>query len=218
MDVPPFRVAYVRGVTPTKWARIWHERRPERTLELIRTDCDQAEVLRDGRVQMAFVRLPIDQDGLNVIPLYQEIAVAVVPVEHPAAAVDDIVAADLDGETVHEATGDIDEVFALIAAGVGVVVVPQSIARLHARRDVTSRPVTDAPPTQIALAWLVESELDDSQDAAAIEDFIGIVRGRTARSSRGAGVEPDSVTPKDARGRRPRKSTNRARNGKPRRR
>ena len=41
----------------------------------------------------------------------------------------------------------------LVAAGVGLLVVPQSLARLHHRKDLTYRPVTDAPESRVALSW-----------------------------------------------------------------
>ena len=39
------------------------------------------DVLAQGRVDMCFVRLPIDRAGLHAIPLYHEVAVAVVQKE-----------------------------------------------------------------------------------------------------------------------------------------
>jgi DNA-binding transcriptional LysR family regulator len=71
--------------------------------------------------------------------------------------------------------GDAVEV---VASGTGVVIVPMSVARLHHRRDVTYRVVTDLPPTTVGLAWLVDN------DDPWVQRFIGIVRGRTERSSR----------------------------------
>lgn len=67
----------------------------------------------------------------------------------------------------------------LVAANVGVAVVPQSLARLHHRKDVTYRHVDGAPTAPVALAWLAEREDD------LIEEMVGIVRGRTVNSSRG---------------------------------
>ena len=49
---------------------------------------------------------------------------------------------------------------------------------LHHRKDAIYRPVTDLPPTTVGLAWLVDN------DDARVQMFIGIVRGRTERSSR----------------------------------
>ena len=55
---------------------------------------------------------------------------------------------------------------------------PMSVARLHARKDVVTRPVTDLEPTTVGLAWRVERDDDVTQA------FVGVVKGRTARSSR----------------------------------
>jgi DNA-binding transcriptional LysR family regulator len=71
------------------------------------------------------------------------------------------------------------EAVEVVAGGTGVLIVPMSVARLHHRRDVTFRPVTDLPTTKVGLAWRVDN------DDPRIQYFIGIVRGRTERSSRG---------------------------------
>jgi len=65
-----------------------------------------------------------------------------------------------------------------VAAGTGVVVLPMSVARLHHRKDVTFRPVTDLPTTTVGLVW--RTDHDDDR----VQAFIGVVRGRTANSSR----------------------------------
>jgi DNA-binding transcriptional LysR family regulator len=67
----------------------------------------------------------------------------------------------------------------LVASGAGVLLLPQSLARLHHRKDLTYRTVTDAPQSQIGLAWLEAVTTD------LMEELIGIVRGRTPNSSRG---------------------------------
>jgi hypothetical protein len=83
----------------------------------------------------------------------------------------------------------------LVAAGVGALVVPQSIARLHARKDVVARPVTDDETTEIAIAWLEDALTPE------IEEFVGIVRGRTAASSRSGVGSADSAAPQASAGR-----------------
>jgi DNA-binding transcriptional LysR family regulator len=162
----PLRVAFVPGVTPDKWARTWRERMPRTTLRLLPVaEEEQLAVLDRGDADMVFLRVsaPLTRAGLSVIPLYREVPVVVLPVDHPVAALDEVSVADLSGE--------------------GLPVVPMSVGRLGHRpadgRDVTIRPVVDAADSGIALAWLAAG-LD-----ARIETFIGIVRGRTARSSRG---------------------------------
>jgi hypothetical protein len=85
------------------------------------------------------------------------------------------------------------QAISVVATGSGIVVVPLSVARLHHRKDVVHRPVTDVAPSRIGLAWRV----DDGDPR--IEEFIGIVRGRTERSTRGAsGSEASSTVKKPA--------------------
>jgi hypothetical protein len=72
------------------------------------------------------------------------------------------------------------QAISVVATGSGIVIVPMSVARLHHRKDVVHRPVNGVAPSGVGLAWRVED------DDPRIEEFIGIVRGRTERSSRGA--------------------------------
>jgi len=187
-SVAPFRLAYVRGVTPAKWARIWEERMRRVPLELLRVDePDQIAVLRDGHADMSLVRLPIDREGMHAIPLYEEQPVVVVPKDHAIAAADEVSLAEVRelAEPVHPFDPQVEDTLALVAAGVGCMVLPQSVARLHARRDLAARPVTDADPTAIALAWLSDpTPARTESEQYRIDTFIGIVRGRTANSSR----------------------------------
>ncbi|MET8679745.1 LysR substrate-binding domain-containing protein [Streptomyces sp. NPDC004647] len=193
-----FRLAYVPGVTPTKWVRIWNERLPEVPLTLVAVPAAEApDLLRSGGADAGFVRLPIDRTDLSAIPLYTETTVVVVPKDHVVTAVDEVSAEDLaddivlhplddtlewerrPGRPANERPATTADAVALVAAGVGLLVVPQSLARLHHRKDLTYRPVSDAPESRIALSW-PEDETTDM-----VEDFIGIVRGRTVNSSRG---------------------------------
>lgn len=145
-------------------------------------EADQRSVLVDGIADVSFVRLPIDRDGLSVIRLYSEVAVVVAPRDHPIAAFDAVSLADLTAETLRLEPAA--EAIDLVVAGVGIVILPQSIARQHARKDLVARPITDAPETEVAVAWLADGTTED------IEEFVGIVRGRTAGSSRGPVREP----------------------------
>ncbi|MFB7668536.1 LysR substrate-binding domain-containing protein [Kitasatospora sp. NPDC056138] len=208
-EVPiSFRLAYVPGVTPTKWVRIWNERLPETPLALIPVSAAEApDVLRAGGADAGFVRLPIDRTDLSAIPLYTETTVVVVPKDHVVAAVDEVSAEDLDDELVlHPLDDTLDwerppgrpanerpattaDAIELVAAGVGVLVVPQSLARLHHRRDLTYRPISDTPESRVALSW------PEDETTELVEEFIGIVRGRTVNSSRGLAPAPAPAQP-----------------------
>ncbi|QGF24015.1 LysR substrate-binding domain-containing protein [Raineyella fluvialis] len=197
-----FRVAFVPGVSPDTWARKWRDRVPRVPLELLPVpDADQLTVLRDGRADMSLVRLPVERDGLSVIELHEEVPVVVVPKDHPVAAYDEVDVADLSEEHLLQDPDEVpawrdvatevadgsrypvpaltlEEAIGTVGAGTGIVIVPMSLARLHHRKDVTARPVSGVAPSRIGLAWLTERS-DERTDY-----FIGIVRGRTANSSR----------------------------------
>lgn len=178
--VSPFRVAFVAGVMPDKWARIWSER-SRRKLELVPIDvADQERVIRDREVDMALVREMEKGDGLHLIPLYREQPVVVASVEHPVSAYEEIDVAELADEHQHQVPPlSARDAVEAVAAGTGVVVLPKSLARLHHRKDVKAVPVSGVDESPIGLAWLVDNEDPD------VQTFIGIVRGRSANSSRG---------------------------------
>lgn len=198
-DAPPsFRLAYVPGVIPAKWVRIWQERLPDIPLELVMaTAADAPGMLRALDADAGFVRLPIDRTDLSAIPLYTETTVVVVPKDHLVAAAEEVSVADLADDVVFHPLDDTlvweefpgrpaierpattADAIELVAAGVGLLVVPQSLARLHHRKDLTYRTVVDAPQSRVALSWREDTTTD------RVEDFIGIVRGRTVNSTRG---------------------------------
>jgi DNA-binding transcriptional LysR family regulator len=190
-------------VTPAKWVRIWNERLPDVPLTLVAVSPAEAwEALRAGAADAGFVRLPVDGPDLSAIPLYTETTVVLVPKDHVVAAVDEVTAEDLADDIVLHPLDDVldwqnlpgrpaierpattEDAVELVAAGVGLLVLPQSLARLHHRKDLTYRPVSDAPESRVALSWPEERTTD------LVEDFIGIVRGRTVNSTRGRAPAP----------------------------
>ncbi|MBC7290580.1 MAG: LysR family substrate-binding domain-containing protein [Actinotalea sp.] len=195
---PVLRLLLVPGTTPGRWVRTWEERRPGTPLELVHaTVHDQLAALREGRADVGLVRLAERPPDLSAIPLYTEASVVVVPKDHLVTAAEEVTGADLAEETLLVPADDVlgwadppgepsllpppattEEAVELVAAGAGVLVVPQSLARLHHRKDLAYRPVTDAPTSTVHLAWPSERTTPD------VETFVGIVRGRTANSSR----------------------------------
>ncbi len=175
------RFSYVAGVTPGKWIRRWEERMPDIAVEaFMADDSGQEQALRDGSADLGFVRLPVEREGLSVIALYEEQPVVVAPKGHEISVFEGVDAADLTAETFL----DVDELggpamaLQVVASGAGLVILPMSVARHFNAKDTVYRPLSGADPTQIAVAWLSESTDE------VIEEFIGIVRGRTAQSSR----------------------------------
>jgi len=197
-SVPSLTVGYVPGVTPAKWARTWADRHPDIRLQLQAIDAAAAaDSVRSGELDVALLRPQADTSGVALIALYDEATVVVVPTDHLLTAADTVTAADLDGEPVLLPLDDVvawptapgvrvehrpetvKDAVELVAAGVGVLIVPQSLARLHHRKDLTYRPIADAPTCPVALA------IPDGEQSALVAEFIGIVRGRKPSSSRG---------------------------------
>ena len=189
------RVGRVPGVVTTKWHTRWEERIDARLEVVDVAEADARRALDNDEVDVCFARLPLDREGLHAIPLYEETAVAWVSKDHPIAAFDDVTLADLADETVLRKLDGI--AVDRVNAG-AVLIVPQSIARNAGRRDLTYRPVVDEPPTRIVLAWRTDN------DHPLIEELIGIVRGRSATSSR-------TRREREARGDAPRDATSPAR-------
>jgi DNA-binding transcriptional LysR family regulator len=179
----PLLVAFAPGVTPGKWERVWRERRPIGRLELMPQTQDAAlAALRDGTAHMAILRDTPADDDYHAIELYREQPVVVAPRGSLVAALDAVDLADLTDENllpVDLVTGSSEDAIELVAANVGVAILPQSVARMLSRKDVVARPLRDAPETAISLVW--------PKDGAhpLCDVFVGIVRGRTANSSRG---------------------------------
>jgi DNA-binding transcriptional LysR family regulator len=126
---------------------------------------EQAQMLRDGRVDLAFLHAPHDDlSGFDTELLLTQDQVAVLPRSHRLAGRAALVLADLDGEqfprwpgtSPEQASGqevrDNAQLMQLVALGQVVAVLPES-ARRHARSDVMCVPVLDAPKTSTLLAW-----------------------------------------------------------------
>ena len=170
-------------MTLTKWERIWAERFPGVPLLVVELEeADQRRALLDGRVDMCFARLPLDRDGLHAIPLYEELPVVWLSKDHVLAELDEVTTADLADENVLHAADPAS--IELAGYSSAVLRVPMSVARSGQRRDMVHLVVTDAEPTSIVLAWLRDN------DAQLLEEFIGVVRGRTVNSSRTRQARP----------------------------
>jgi DNA-binding transcriptional LysR family regulator len=188
-----FTVGFMPGLIVTAAVRALLDRHPGLTVNVLRTSWDdQTEVIRDGRADVSYVRLPVDQAGLRVQPLLTEPRVAVLPDEHRLAGKAAVSIADLadehllqDPDAVPEwrdiATelrsrhrGDapvfhtVEEKLEHVATGHGIVLLPLSTAVFYTRPGVSYSQVSDIPPNQVALAW------DAARRSPLIQDFAAI--------------------------------------------
>ena len=159
-------------------------------------------------------REPASTDGekYHSIRLYEELPVVILPVDHVLTVLDEVPVEELAEEFLLQPASDIPayeevsrawresagrivpegltdkETIELGAAGVGLYIVPMSIARFYHRKDLTYRPVVGLDLYPVHLVWprAPKGEPRSEELEALLQDFIGIVRGRTATSDRGS--------------------------------
>jgi DNA-binding transcriptional LysR family regulator len=185
------------GLTITFAIRALGNAHPDVSVEVLRTDwTDQVRVLHEGKADVGFVRMPIDQTGLSSVSLFSEPHVAVVPSAHPLAGRGTIgigeLAADVllqNPDTVPEwkaaqsdpayrgpspAARNVEEKLEWVAGGRGFSVLPQSVANYSRRPDVVSLPLNDVSSNEVRLAWLSD------RGTAMLDDFVRLVEDRFA--------------------------------------
>jgi DNA-binding transcriptional LysR family regulator len=140
-------------------------------------------MLLDGRIDVGYVRLPIDEAGLRVAPLYAEPRVAVLPAGHRLAGKEKISETDLAGEPLvwhadpstqptrrpHPDAGylarGVDETLEHVAAGRGISYLARSATVFFSHPDVVYVPVPDLAPDQVCLA------VAESRVSPVVNDF-----------------------------------------------
>jgi DNA-binding transcriptional LysR family regulator len=188
-----FTIGFMPGLIVSGAFRAMQGRHPQLTVTVLRTSWDdQTEVIRDGRADVSYVRLPADQRGLQIQPLLTEPRVAALPDDHRLAGKTTIGIADLADEHLLQDPAavpewrdiatelrtrrrrsapifrTVEEKLEHVAAGHGVVLLPQSTAAFYTRPGVSYSQISDIPPNQVCLAW------DAARRSPLIQDFAAI--------------------------------------------
>jgi DNA-binding transcriptional LysR family regulator len=164
-------VGFRAGIAVTPAIHQFAVRHPDVRVDVQRIEADeQAGMLLDGRIDIGYVRLPIDEAGLRVVPLYTEPRVAVLPARHRLAGKEEVTEADLAGEPLlwhadastqptkrpHRNAGylvrGVDETLEHVAAGRGISFLARSATVFYTHPEVTFVPVPDLAPDQVCLA------------------------------------------------------------------
>ncbi|MFJ3362519.1 LysR family transcriptional regulator [Streptomyces anthocyanicus] len=123
---------------------------------------EQPRLLRAGEADVALVHAPFDGTGLDTETLAAEPRVAVLAADHPLAARDRLELADLGLDAgsverhIDEARrghDDLAQVLTAVSLGKVVTLLPASVTARYPRPGVVYRPVPEAPPVVLALAW-----------------------------------------------------------------
>ena len=184
------RLSFVTGTEPGKWFTRFRDRTAHGRLLATESEDPVAELL-DARADLALARLPDPRvtDEHHVVELYREAPGIALPKDSELTLLDELTPGDIEGEIINWSTPpdgriDIPAVrtgLQVVAANVGVLIAPRPLIRVLSRRQIEHRDFRgDVPATIIALVW---RKVDDS---GAIQDFVGIAKGRTSNSSRQA--------------------------------
>ncbi|MFI1030389.1 LysR family transcriptional regulator [Streptomyces sp. NPDC020951] len=177
-------VGFRAGIAVAPAVRLFADRHPDVLVDVQRIEWDdQAPMLLDGRIDVGYVRLPIDEAGLRVAPLYTEPRVAVLPAGHRLAGKEEVTEADLAGEPLvwhadpstqptrrpHPNAGylvrGVDETLEHVAAGRGISFLARSATVFYSHPDVIYAPVPDLAPDQVCLAVAA------SRTSPVVDDF-----------------------------------------------
>ncbi len=169
----------------------------------------QIEALKDGRLDVGFVRAPLEEPALTTLPVRREPLVAVLPADHSAASRARIPLSLLAEEPFvlfprSRGPGMFDQlmrlchdagftprivqeaqqldIVSLVAAGFGVSILPSSVR--HVRRiGVVFRPIVGNPMTDLRLAWKKDNDAPVVRALVDVVRRVGIRRGRRKASS-----------------------------------
>ncbi|CAM3766460.1 LysR family transcriptional regulator [Isoptericola cucumis] len=182
-------VGFRAGIPVIPAAREFGTQHPDVVVDVQRMEWDdQAPMLLDGRVDVGFVRLPVDETGLRLSPLYTEPLMVVLPTDHRLAGKEEIGEADLAGEPLvwhagastqptrrpHPDSGlrarGVEEKLEHVAAGRGISFVARSETVFYSRPDISYVPVPDLAPDQVFVAMAA------SRTSPIVDDFFAAAR------------------------------------------
>ncbi|MEU8165518.1 LysR substrate-binding domain-containing protein [Micromonospora sp. NPDC049004] len=200
-----FTIAFMPGIIVTAEARAIAERHPDLSVDVVRTSPrDQADVVREGRADVSYVRLPVDKRGLSLRPLFSEPRVVVLPREHRLAGKESVDLAELveerllqDPDVVPEwrdlpnrpsdsdprprpVLSSVEEKLEHVAAAAGMVILPLSIATFYTRPDVAHVAVDDLGPNQVCLAWAEDNR------SPLVREFVDLAAWQAQAAGRGS--------------------------------
>src|SRR5262249_36287684 len=175
------RVGFMLGTDIDSTLRRFSQTHPEVDIQLKRIRWwNQAQTILESDVDVAFIRLPLERQGVELVPLYTEPLVVPLPTVHALANRKHLSISDLADEPVlgwadaspewvatwtidprpdgsHPIQGppvrDMEEILEYVKAGRGTIFLPSALVETYARPDVVYIPVDAVPPAQVALAW-----------------------------------------------------------------
>jgi DNA-binding transcriptional LysR family regulator len=183
-------VGFRAGILVTPAVRAFGAEHPDVTVEVEKLEWDEQEqAILSGRVDIAYVRQPINERGLRLIPLFAERRLAALPAGHRLSQRSTLSTVELADEPhlryldpaprrgvrgPQRPLRSVEEKLEHVAAGHGIIVLPLSATQYYGRPDIVYVPVVDAEPDQVYLAC------EAVRRSRLISDFIRLARSLQA--------------------------------------
>ncbi|MDU7192849.1 LysR family transcriptional regulator substrate-binding protein [Lawsonella clevelandensis] len=205
-----------RPDVPTSWEFVdsavqWEGLRTGRwSIVLVRTNVDRStDGAEDAEVPLplellsygaADLRFPADLvERTHVVELYPERWAVLGRKKHDIGLVSEVTLADLAdlpdkrigrGELVIP-VGEPQLALTYAASGTGIAILPETLAKVAGHFEGTIRPLVMDAATRVCAVWLKDRPADCPEEL--IQEFIGMLRGRRAQSSRTGGTSADAA-------------------------
>jgi DNA-binding transcriptional LysR family regulator len=181
-------IGFRTGIIPTAAVRLFTSDNRDVTVDVQRLEWDdQEQAVIGGRVDIAYVRRPLNGRGLRLIPLFVERRLVVLPSEHPLAVRASLSESEIadehhlrylepvrTGPTRTTVLRGVEEKLEYVASGHGIIVLPLSVTRHYTRPGVVYVPLTDAEPDEVFLATEV------SRRSRLVSAFVAAARAAAA--------------------------------------
>ena len=190
---PPITVGFLVGDPIISVVRAYNGAHPDAEVEVHRIYWyEQPAAILNNRVDVSFVHLPMEEDGLDFAYLYSVPRVALLPADHRLADRTSVSIADLADDPVvrHRGAspiweswnsidprpdgrrprrgpevGNLEETIEAVGTGRAIGFVPASVTTaLQMPPEVIVMPVADIAPTEVCLAWNADRRSETIRD------------------------------------------------------
>ena len=213
-DASQVTVAFVAGLVGIASALLQAAQRqqPDLDVRLLRVEwTDQTDCLRNGRADLALVRLPIDERDLQRQVLISEPRVAGLASTHPLVARTALSICELEAEPIIRTSNQqdywtvnprpsgnapilgplantVEEMLAVVSSGRCMCITAQSLAQANAHPGIAWVPITDISPSSVALTWPAQTP------PAQLRDLAGLAQRTAVAVTSGTPAPPTEST------------------------
>lgn len=155
-----FTIGFMPGTEAAAIISTFQRQHPDLRVDAVFTSlADQVDFVIDGRVDIAFTRLPIGPRGLQVVPLFEEALLAAVSRDHPLATHRTVRLAelaqpyDLVTASVGPDAPSVDDVLLQVITTGLPALIPAGLAAYHSEPGIAYLALVDGPCVEVALAY-----------------------------------------------------------------